>query len=128
MADGRYAEIYGSFASAYGRLYVTAESGIYCIGDPDAPFEPTARRRTGRSREETAPDGVVASIQVVPAEVIAAAGQPVRFSVLAFDANGRALGPQDADLDAGRARPASRLRVNGEFTSPPLTRPTRRAA
>ena len=28
VADGRYAEIYGSFAPAYGRLYVTAESGI----------------------------------------------------------------------------------------------------
>ena len=42
VEDGRYAEIYGSFAVGYGRLYVTAESGIYAIGDPDAPFAAAA--------------------------------------------------------------------------------------
>ena len=117
VADGRHAEIYGSFASAYGRLYVTAESGIYCIGDPDAPFE-AAPAAAPPLAPETPTDGVVASIQVVPAEVTAAAGQPVRFRVLAFDANGRALGARDAvwTLD-GLA--GSRLRVNGEFTSSP---------
>ena len=117
VPDGRLAEIYGSFASAYGRLYVTAESGIYCIGDPDVPFE-AAPAAAPPLAPETPPDGVVASIQVVPAEVIAAAGQPVRFRVLAFDANGRALGARDAvwSLD-GLA--GSRLRVNGEFTSSP---------
>ena len=117
VSDGRYAEIYGSFASAYGRLYVTAESGIYCIGNPDAPFEP-APAATPPLAPEAPADGVVASIQVVPAEVIAAAGQPVRFTVLAFDANGRALGTRDAvwTLDG---LTGSRLRVNGEFTSPP---------
>ena len=117
VSDGRYAEIYGSFASAYGRLYVTAESGIYCIGNPDAPFEPTPAATPPLAPEAPA-DGVVASIQVVPAAVLAAAGQPVRFTVLAFDANGRALGTRDAvwTLDG---LTGSRLRVNGEFTSPP---------
>ena len=64
VSDGRYAEIYGSFASAYGRLYVTAESGIYCIGDPDAPFDPTpaatppARAgNAGRRRRREHPGG-----------------------------------------------------------------------
>ena len=118
VSDGRYAEIYGSFASAYGRLYVTAESGIYCIGDPDAPFEP-APAETPPLAPETPADGVVASIQVVPAEVIAGAGQPVRFSVLAFDANGRALGERDAVWTLSDGLAGARLRVNGEFTSPP---------
>ncbi len=117
VADGRYAEIYGSFAPAYGRLYITAESGIYCIGDASASFSAAA----GASRAlgtETPATGTVASIQVVPAEVIAAAGETINFRVLAFDENGQSLGQRDArwSLD-GLA--GSRLRVNGEFQSRP---------
>ena len=117
VADGRYAEIYGSFAPAYGRLYITAESGIYCIGDASASFSAGA----GASRAlgtETPATGTVASIQVVPAEVIAAAGETINFRVLAFDENGQSLGQRDArwSLD-GLA--GSRLRVNGEFQSRP---------
>ena len=94
MADGRYAEIYGSFAPAYGRLYVTAGSGLYCIGNPAAPFSPVAGSAPALG-EEVAP-GAVASIQVVPAEVIASVGDTVTFQVRAFDANGRPLGARDA--------------------------------
>ena len=94
VEDGRYAEIYGSFAPAYGRLYLMSESGIYCIGDPNAPFE--ARDAPAPARgTETAP-GEAASLQVVPAEVILSAGESVSFRVLAFDANGRALGERGA--------------------------------
>ena len=32
---GRYAEIYGSPAIAYGRVYFAAETGIYCLGDKE---------------------------------------------------------------------------------------------
>ena len=95
VEDGRYAEIYGSFAPAYGRLYVTAESGIYCIGDPSAPFE--TREGTAPSLGEEVAAGDPASIQVVPAEVIVSAGESVTFRVLAFDANGRALGERSAE-------------------------------
>ena len=91
VADGREAEIYGSFAPAYGRLYVTAESGIYCIGDPDAPFDP-APAASPALGAESAPTGTVASLQVVPAEVIADAGQTIDFRLLAFDANGQPAG------------------------------------
>ena len=94
MADGRYAEIYGSFAPAYGRLYVTAGSGLYCIGNPASPFSPVAGSAPALG-EEVAP-GAVASIQVVPAEVIASVGDTVTFQVRAFDANGRPLGARDA--------------------------------
>ena len=94
MADGRYAEIYGSFAPAYGRLYVTAGSGLYCIGNSAAPFSPVAGSAPALG-EEVAP-GAVASIQVVPAEVIASVGDTVTFQVRAFDANGRPLGARDA--------------------------------
>ena len=55
VPDGRYAELYGSAAIAYGRIYFTTEEGVYCLGDKDAPFEvaglPTSEpRRRGRAR------------------------------------------------------------------------------
>ena len=94
MPDGRYAEIYGSFAPAYRRLYLTAESGIYCIGSSETPF--TVDAGTPVTLDDETPPGAVASLQVVPAEVIATAGDAVRFRVRAFDVNGRALGARDA--------------------------------
>ena len=95
VEDGRYAEIYGSFAPAYGRLYFTAESGIYAIGDRATPFMADAGP-SGMLGEEAAP-GAVAHLQVVPAEVILSAGQTATFQVRALDANGRLLGTSDAD-------------------------------
>ena len=38
MPEGRHVEIWGSLAVAYGRLYFTAEDGLYCLG--------TRRRRS----------------------------------------------------------------------------------
>ena len=115
VEDGRAAEIYGSFAIAYGRLYVTAESGIYCIGDPRAAFNATPGV-TPPLGDEVAPSGTVASLQVVPAEVIASAGDTVNFQVRAFDANGRLLDTPAAtwsieDLVGGR------VSANGVFST-----------
>ena len=93
VEDGRYAEIYGSFAPAYGRLYLTAESGIYAIGDPNTPFRATAGTT---SLGGEAPVGEVARLQVVPAELILSAGDTARFRVRAFDANGRLVGEREA--------------------------------
>ncbi len=120
VEDGRYAEIYGSFAPAYGRLYVTAESGVYAIGDPDAPFAANPGE-TPPLGAETPATGEIASIQVHPAEVVAAAGAPIRFRVEAFDANGRSLGQRDANW-AVEGMTGARMRVNGEFQSPPTAR------
>ncbi len=39
--SGRYAEIYGSPAIAYGRIYFTTEAGLYCLGDQSQPFKVT---------------------------------------------------------------------------------------
>jgi hypothetical protein len=93
--DGRYAEIYGSFAVGYGRLYVTAESGIYSIGNPEAPFAATDGEAPSLD-PETAATGNPALLQVVPAEVIGAAGETIDFQVRTFDTNGQFLGQQDA--------------------------------
>ncbi|MBM63457.1 MAG: serine/threonine protein kinase [Acidobacteria bacterium] len=95
VEDGRYAEIYGSFAVGYGRLYMTAESGIYAIGDPTSLFRATAGDPPNLGNEAAA-SGPPTLIQVVPAEVIASAGDTIDFQVRAFNANGQFLGNQDA--------------------------------
>ena len=58
MPDGRYAEIYGSPAVAYGRVYLATEEGLYCLGDKSKPFRATERRR-GRAGGGARRDGRV---------------------------------------------------------------------
>ena len=91
--NGRPAEIYGSFAPAYGRLYFTAESGIYCIGNSNTLFTTDTTPGPIFSDEKTL--GEMVHLQLVPAEVIISAGQTVEFRLHAFDANGRYLDTQD---------------------------------
>jgi outer membrane protein assembly factor BamB len=85
----RHAEIYGSPAIAYGRVYISTEAGIFCIGDPSAAYS-----GEGVPVDYSVPagSGEPARLQVVPAELIVNAGEEVTFEVRAFDANGRPLG------------------------------------
>jgi hypothetical protein len=96
MPDGRAAEIYSSFAIGYGRACVSTEAGLFCLGDRTAPFraEPSrpATLTDGRPTEGAAP----AALQVVPAEVLAGAGESLQFEVRAYDAQGRLLGTRQA--------------------------------
>ena len=92
MPEGRHAEIYGSPAIAYGRIYLSTENGIFCLGDPDDPFSGEGITEDWNIGSGT---GDPASIQVVPAEVIAAAGTDIDFELRAFDANGNPLGAVD---------------------------------
>ena len=94
VEDGRYAEIYGSFAPAYGRLYFTAESGIYAIGNTGTAFN-TDNVNTYTLGEER-PRGEVAHLQVIPAEIILSAGETATFEVRALDANGQLVGTRAA--------------------------------
>lgn len=97
MPDGRYAEIYGSPAVAYGRIYFTTEEGIYCLGDKSKAF--TAGATPAMVHADGAPDpqGKPAVIRVVPAVVVGKASDPQTFRVDAFDANGSFLGHVPAD-------------------------------
>lgn len=114
MPEGRYAEIYGSPAVAYGRVYFTTEEGLYALGDPDDEFTVTP----GPSRQpETAPGpaGQVARILVVPAEALVHPGDAVEVEVLAFDAKGR-------PVPWARAQPAmqwQREGLTGELMAEP---------
>jgi outer membrane protein assembly factor BamB len=94
VEDGRYAEIYGSFAPAYGRLYLTAESGIYAIGNTTTAFSTNNVNPYVLGEEK--PAGEIAHLQVIPAEIILSAGETATFEVRALDANGRLLGTRAA--------------------------------
>jgi outer membrane protein assembly factor BamB len=96
MPEGRPAEIYGSPAIAYGRIYLSTEAGVYCIGHKGAKFKVEATQAD--YPRETAPEGAEpAHVQIIPAEVVAQPGGEVAFRVRAFDAQGRLIGPVDAE-------------------------------
>lgn len=92
LADGsRFAEVYGSAAVAYGRLYLAAESGLYCLGDKSKPLPPlsppppppapaAAPGATGAGRAHV--------LQVMPAEVLIRPGESVSFHLVALDGQG----------------------------------------
>ena len=96
--SGRYAEIYGSPAIAYDRIYFATENGLYCLGDNEYSVVALPRTkapkalRYGRVEPETV-NGIIvaASVQIVPAEVLSAPGETVQFNARVFDEIGNAL-------------------------------------
>ena len=119
MPDGRYAELYGSAAIAYGRIYFTTEEGVYCLGDKSAPFEVTASPLPSRGSEGE-PEGPAATLLAVPAEIVANPGESHDFEVYAYDALGRPLGQVDASwslkgLDAEVAGSSVRFAADSSF-------------
>lgn len=97
VADGRYAEIYGSFAVAYGRLFLATEGGLYAIGDPAKPFRVDPDPRPDPPKRVSG-GGEPGSIRLVPADVVLESGASVAFEVRAFDALGRPLGARGASF------------------------------
>ncbi len=101
-AEGRYAEIYGSPAVAYGRVTFVTEEGLYCLGDRDAvPVVPPISTAlagvpavipAAADVVPAAADAVPARVRVAPAEVVTAADEPVSFRAMTFDARGNFLG------------------------------------
>ncbi len=96
MPEGRFAEIWGSVAIAYGRLYFTAEDGLYCLGKKDAPFEPTPSPAEP-GPQPAAADATPAALRVVPAEVTGTTAEPVRFEAWLFDDKGRFIRKEKAE-------------------------------
>ena len=96
MPDGRPAELFGSPAVAYGRIYLSTEAGVYCLGDLEAQFK-VAATAANYSREQAAPDATPAHLQIIPAEVVAQPGARVPFRARAFDAHGRLIDPVEAE-------------------------------
>lgn len=88
---GRYAELYGSPAIAYGRVYLSTEAGLFCLGDKKKPFKVTKSAPVVLQEPAVAQGAAPAVLQVVPAEALIRPGQTARFAVKAFDDHGRAL-------------------------------------
>jgi outer membrane protein assembly factor BamB len=142
LADGsRFAEVYGSAAVAYGRLYLAAESGLYCLGDKSRPMPPMAplppvqapagegRNAAGAGRGSAgAPDaGKAHLLQVMPAEVLIRPGESVSFRIVAVDGEGLPV-PAPGSTGTSGNTPASpwslaglagRLDANGTFVADP---------
>jgi outer membrane protein assembly factor BamB len=113
MPDGRYAEIYGSPAIAYGRIYVTTEEGFYCIGDKSSPYSPAPGEPVALGIETAPADPAPAVLQVVPTEVDARPGEPLQFRVRTYDAQGRYLGELEAAWEL--AGVAGKIDATGRF-------------
>ena len=88
-AGTRYAEIYGSPAVAYGRVYLSTEAGVYALGDKSKPFKVTKDKPVALPEEPAAKGAAPAVLQVMPAEVLIEPGKAARFEVRAFDDKGR---------------------------------------
>ena len=89
--EKRFAEIYGSPAVAYGRVYFTSEVGIFCLGDKDAKFKVTPPQVVQLPEPAASNEAAVAHIQIVPAEIWSNVNDKVTFTVRTFDGSGRRL-------------------------------------
>lgn len=116
MPDGRYAELFGSPAIAYGRIYFTSEEGVYCLGNKNAPFQ-AERAKISESTDRIAPAGTKpAYLQVVPADITIMAGEEVKYRVRALDEKRRYVGEVNATWNLGKLQ--GTMSEKGEFTSP----------
>jgi len=112
VEDGRYAEIYGSPAIAYGRVYLATEAGLYCIGakggraKPDKPAKPP---KPARSRDQ---DGLAT---IAPADVVLDPGGSQSFRIVRVDSGGR-LSPGKAE-DFALKGLDGKLDADGRFTA-----------
>jgi hypothetical protein len=113
VADGRYAEIYGSPAVADGRIYFATEGGLYCLGQKDRqPGKPAER---APARVAPAGQGPAAQLLVVPAEQLARPGETLVLEARGFDASGRPLGPLEAQWSLAGLKGEL---AGGRFTAP----------
>ena len=115
MPGGRPAEIYGSVAVAYGRVYFATEAGLFCLGDGEAAFAPAST--PSETGPRAPPGGNPASILVVPAEITITPDEVLPLSARAYDDLGRLIGEVDVTwslesldgrIESGRFSPAKR--------------------
>ena len=111
MPGGRPAEIYGSVAVGYGRVYFATEIGLFCLGNTDASFTPESTPFVGRPG---APSGAEpASLLVVPAEKTLTSNEALALGARTYDARGRLIGEVDVEWSLDRL--TGKIE-NGRFT------------
>jgi hypothetical protein len=83
-------QIIASPIVARGRIYVTSMDAIYAIGPKASPSITRASGSNGSATAGTAgAAGPAAALLVTPTELIIKPGQPMAFSIKAFDASGK---------------------------------------
>jgi outer membrane protein assembly factor BamB len=117
MPEGRFAEVWGSVAIAYGRLYFTTEEGIYCVGRKGTPFKAAVSPLGPPSEPGPAADAKPASLLVVPGEMIGKAGEPVAVEAWSFDGTGRFLRKERATFSLDGL--SGEISADGKLTTPP---------
>jgi outer membrane protein assembly factor BamB len=115
-AENRFAEVWGSVAVAYGRIYFTTEEGIYCVGKKGAPFNAVASKPAPSTETTPAADAKATRLLIVPGEVIGKAGEPVAFEAWAFDDLGRFLRKEKAAWSLDGV--AGEIGADGRLTTP----------
>jgi outer membrane protein assembly factor BamB len=114
MPEGRHAEVWGSVAVAYGRLYFTTEEGLYCVGRKGAPFKATAS--PPMPANEPPAGAQAAKLLIVPGEVIGRAGEPLTFEAWSFDDKGRFMRKETATWSLDGV--AGEIAADGRLTTP----------
>jgi outer membrane protein assembly factor BamB len=115
MPEGRAAEVWGSVAAAYGRIYFTTEEGLYAVGRKGAPFK-AAASPVEPAEAPAAGTAAPARLLIVPGEVIGRAGEPVAFEAWAFDDKGRFLRKESAAWAVEGI--AGEISAGGRLTTP----------
>jgi outer membrane protein assembly factor BamB len=91
----RYAEIYGSAAIAYGRVYFATEGGLYALADENTSYSgPQGRSSGSAAAGKKTSLSPAAALRVVPRETIARPGKAIQFDAQLLDAEGRRTGRQ----------------------------------
>lgn len=100
----RHAEIYGSPAIAYGRVYFETEEGVYCLGDKTKKFVATPSKPVMLDEKPADPNAQPAAIQIVPGELLISPTDVTQFKVRTFDADGRFLKETTAEWSPGKLK------------------------
>jgi outer membrane protein assembly factor BamB len=87
VPDGRYAEVYGSAAVAYGRVYFATEGGLYAIAKDGRYDGPEAGKGKAASKPPKPGKGDATAIQAVPADVAIAPGESISLRLRAVGAD-----------------------------------------
>jgi hypothetical protein len=95
-------ELHGSPAIVNGRVYFTTTEQLYCIGKKD---KAVAADKIPESIKEPAEVGAAAFLQVFPADVAIKPGENVELTAIAYDANGRRIGPVKVNWEKGAMLP-----------------------
>ena len=96
----RPSEIYGSPAISNGRIFITSEDKIYCIGKKGSGVISTDFKPMKGAR--TIGTGAPTFLQVVPGETCIIAGHTQQFKARAFDASGYLIGEVKPTWVAGK--------------------------